>query len=129
MPKLTAKVDSIDWEGTIAAESADKGDVERLLRSEGKLDRESEYLVGVELYVGDDYGGRMRIPYVCALIAEGRDHDEAAENLESAGEPLPLRVEQVAVTMEEFVGLFKHFKLVLTRKDMNLAGRNYATHE
>lgn len=125
MKTLKADVQSPDWHGTAQAADVDKGDLERLLRSEGLMDREIESLVAIELYVGEDYGGRMRVPHVRALMAEGRDHDQVAKATEKSGDAIPLRAVDAHVTMEEFVGLFKHFKVVLTRSDLELDGRPY----
>lgn len=129
MGRFKASVQYREWHGTAAATDVEKINLERLLRSEGKMDRETEFLVGVELYVGEDYGGRMRIPQVRALIAEGRSHDDVVAWLKRCDDPIPLRAVDVAVTMEEFAGLFKHLSLVLTRDGLGLEGREYETHE
>lgn len=125
MKKLTAEIATGEWLGTAAAQDLDTGDLERLLRSEGKMDREVETLVGIELYVGDDYGGRMHIPHVRALLAEGRDLQHAKETIRDNPDALPLRAQDVHVTMEEFVGLFRHLKIVLTRSDLAIGDRSY----
>jgi hypothetical protein len=129
MKKLTAEITAGEWQGTAAAMDLDAGDVERLLRSEGKLDREVETLVAIELYVGDDYGGRMRIPHVRALMAEGRDLRHVRDTIRDNPDALPLRAQDVHVTMEEFVGLFRHLKVVLTRSDLDVGGRSYVERD
>ena len=125
MKKLTAEITNGEWHGTAAAMDLDTGDLERLLRSEGKMDRETETLVAIELYVGDDYGGRMRIPHVRGLLAEGRDDRHVQDMIRDNPDALPLRVQDVHVTMEEFVGLFRHLKIMLTRDDLKIDGRSY----
>jgi hypothetical protein len=125
MKKLTAEITNGEWRGTAAAMDLDTNDLERLLRTEGKMDRETETLVAIELYVGDDYGGRMRIPQVRGLLAEGRDIRHAEETIRDNPDSLPLRTQEVHVTMEEFVGLFRHLRIVLTRSDLDIAGRPY----
>ena len=129
MKKLTAEIANGEWHGTAAAMDLDTGDLERLLRTEGKMDRETETLVAIELYVGDDYGGRMRIPHVRGLLAEGRDSRHVQNTIRDNPDALPLRVQDVQVTMEEFVGLFRHLKVVLTRGDLKIDGRTYVERD
>lgn len=129
MKKLTAEISNGEWHGTAAAMDLDTGDLERLLRTEGKMDRETETLVAIELYVGDDYGGRMRIPHVRGLLAEGRDSRQVQETVRDNPDALPLRAQEVHVTMEEFVGLFRHLKIVLTRDDLKIADRSYVERD
>jgi hypothetical protein len=129
MKKLTAEISNGEWHGTAAAMDLDTGDLERLLRTEGKMDRETETLVAIELYVGDDYGGRMRIPHVRGLLAEGRDTRHVQDTIRDNPDALPLRAQDVHVTMEEFVGLFRHLKIVLTRHDLKIDGRSYVERD
>ncbi|MBK1670319.1 hypothetical protein CKO28_20035 [Rhodovibrio sodomensis] len=129
MTKLTAEIPNGEWHGTVAAMDLDSGDLERLLRTEGKMDRETETLVAVELSVGDGCSGRMRIPQVRGLLAEGRDTAHVQETIRDNPDALPLRAQEVHVTMEEFVGLFRHLKIVLTRSDLNLAGQAYVERD
>jgi hypothetical protein len=125
MTRLSAELKRPDWIGDVVAVDADKIDLNRLLRAEGLLDRETESLVAIELYMGDDFGGRLRIPQVRALLAPGRDRTQVAEHLAETGDPVPLRAVEAHVTVEEFMSLFKHVKLVLTRGELELQGRSY----
>jgi hypothetical protein len=125
MKRLKAELDKAHWTGCAVAVNAEKGDLEHLLRSEGLMDREVESLVAIELYMGEDYGGRMQIPHIRALMADGRDSDRVVQTLAASGDTLSLRAVEAHVTIEEFVSLFKHFKIVLTRSDLDLDGRAY----
>ena len=114
-----------EWHGTAAALDLDTGDLEHLLRSEGKMGPETETLVAIEVYVGDDYGRRMRIPHVRGLLAEGTDTRHVQDTILDNPDALPRRAQNVHVTTEEFVGLFRHLKIVLTRSDLKVDGRSY----
>jgi len=46
-----------------------------------------------------------------------------------AGEPVPVRVVDVPLTLEKFVALFKRFNVMLTWHGLKLEDREYSTEE
>jgi hypothetical protein len=47
----------------------------------------------------------------------------------SQGGPIPVKRVEVELTLEEFMGLFKRFSVVLTKKGLDLDGRTYTSND
>jgi hypothetical protein len=63
---------------------------------------------------------------VRAYIATGEGYDNIADWIRRTPDPLPLRQIEVELTHEQFVSLFKRFSVLLTRRGLNLSGREAA---
>lgn len=125
METLSASVQYNDWKGTAAADNADQTSFAKLLESKGVLDRKTEFLVATSLFIGENHNGKVEAPFIDALIAPYNNMDAAQANLSANSDPLHLRRVSVELTLEEFIGLFKRFNVVLTRNGLNLDGRGY----
>jgi hypothetical protein len=119
-----ASVQYGDWEGGSAADGADKNDIGDLMRQRGLL-RDGEFIVGVRAFFGENHGGKVRGPHVEALVVSGGDYDSVKTMLAATPDPLPLRKVEVDMTPEEFFGLFKRFDLTISRRGLDLLGREY----
>jgi hypothetical protein len=127
MGMLKAGVTFGDWEGTASADNLDKNDISDLLEQRRLLDRKSELVVAIELYTAENHPGQpVRPPTVRAYIATGEGYDNIADWIRRTPDPLPLRQIEVELTHEQFVGLFKRFSVLLTRRGLNLSGREAA---
>jgi hypothetical protein len=102
-----------DWPGTAAADDIDpsSASVRRYLREKG-LVKPNEFLIAVQLFVGETHhNNQLAKPYIRAFLLEGADNYEDVkkrlEELESAGEPIPVREVNIDMHLEAFVGMFK----------------------
>lgn len=131
MPYFKASVQYGDWHGTAAADDIDVGNVSvsRYLEQKG-LVKDNEFLIAVELFVGETHHNeQVAKPYIRAFLLEGADNYEDVkkrlEELESAGEPIPVREVNIDMPLEKFVGMFKRFEVMLTWQDLPLTDREY----
>jgi len=119
-----------DWEGTAAADSADVGavSVSEYLRKKG-LFKDDEFLMAIHLFVGENHNNKLSKPYIRAFVFEGLDKYEDVrarlEELESEGEPIPVREIKMELSATEFIAMFKRFDVMLTWHDLPLNNREY----
>lgn len=126
MHTFRASVQYGDWEGTASADNGDEMSIESLLEDKGLINRDTEMLVGVEIWVGENHGGESKPPSIHCLIAERTGNfDNLAAKIKSASGPVTVREVDVELTMDQFIGLFKRFAVVLTRRGLNLIDRDY----
>jgi hypothetical protein len=115
-----------DWTGTAAADNADKNDLSDLLAAKKVFDREKEFLLGASLWIGENHGGKVQSPHITAIITSlDNTYDDLLPKLEAVNGPIPVRRIDVELSLEEFIGLFKRFAAVLTRRGLGLEGREY----
>jgi len=57
-----------DWTGTAAADNADQNDLHNLLVAKKAFDRDTEFLLGASLWIGENHGGKVQAPYISAFI-------------------------------------------------------------
>ena len=100
-------------------------EIHTMLRNSGALSS-GEFLMGVELWLGEMHGGELERPSVKALIIDAEDY-EAAERIlnESEGMP-PVKVIELDLSMEEFLLLFKRFAVSMSWQNLDLTGREYS---
>jgi hypothetical protein len=115
-----------DWTGTAAADNADQNDLRDLLAAKKVFDREKEFLLGASLWIGENHGGKVQAPFVSAIITPlDNAYDNLELKLEALQGPIPVRRVEVELTLDEFVGLFKRFAVVLTTRGLDLEDREY----
>jgi hypothetical protein len=112
-----------DFEGTAAADRADKADLGDYLRSNGLM-HDGEFLVSVELWVGENSGGKLGSTSVRALVVSAPDYDGAVRDV-LREEPVPVRVINVPLSLVDFIALFKRFAVTLTIRGGELTGKDY----
>lgn len=125
METLKASVQYGDWEGTAAADDLDKGDLKDWLATRGLMDPDSEMVIGVDFFCGENHPGHIERPSIHAIVAQVRGNENLAARLRTTPDPLPLRRVQIELTIEAFVGLFKRFSVVLTSPGLGVTGRTY----
>lgn len=124
MTTFRASVQYDDWEGTAAADDADRNAIRDLLRGSGDLS-DGEFLVGIELWLGEMHGNELERPFVHALIVDADNYEAAERKFEETEDPLPLKRVELDLSMEEFLLLFKRFAVSLVWKGLDLTGREY----
>ncbi len=112
-----------DFEGTAAADRADRGDLREYLEAQNLI-QPGEFLVAVELWIGENHSGKVAQPSIKALLVDAPDYDGAVRDVLNQ-DPVPVRKVDVPLTLEEFVGLFKRFAVTLTIRGGNLGGKDY----
>lgn len=86
--------------------------------------KEGEYLVGVELVVGENHGVHQDPVWVYALLAQPGDHDNVKAMIDSSAGPVVVRRVAVQMALLEFVGCFKRLEISFSRHGM-LTGHEY----
>lgn len=116
-----------DFEGTFAGDAADHQDLTSILDANNLRDAPNEFVVGARLYIAENHHGKVREPWVQILLVQMKDatFDKIRAWLSEQHDPLPVRSVEVELTLEQFVGLFKRFSVVMTRKGLGLTDREY----
>ncbi len=115
-----------DWRGTAMADDDGHRAIRNVLREQGKLG-ENDFVVGVELDVGENHSGKVTFVQVYGLAIEAGDYEEAKAALSDKQHlGYVKRISAGEMTVEEFFGLFKRFSVVMSWQDFNLTGREYA---
>jgi hypothetical protein len=120
-----ASVQYGDWEGTSAADDADPISLRKYLEDKNLI-RADEFLIATSLWVGENHGGKLGMVNARAFLFAGRTtFDTVKDALDGHAGPIPVRVVDLELKLEEFIGLFKRFDVMLTRKGFDLEGREY----
>ena len=124
MPYFKASVQYQDYEGTSAADNADQNDLADYLKKKGLM-TSNQTILAASLWVGENHGGKLGSTSVSAYLFDKPSHDTVKDELDSMSGPIPVRKVDVEVTIEEFIGFFKRFNVLLTRKGFDLTDREY----
>lgn len=124
MTHFKASVQYGDWEGTSAADNSDTAHIHKYLGDAGLI-KDGEFLVAAELYVGENHGGNLGRISIRAFLFAGTGYDTVKDALEATADPIPVRVVDIEIGLNEFFGLFKRFSVSLTHRGLNLEGREY----
>lgn len=122
--RFKASVQYGDWEGTAAADDADEIDLDDILSKNG-LKSDQEFLLGIEVFIGENHGGKVESPYVTVLLVDRGTFDDVDALLKGTKGPVPVKAVDVELTLEEFFGLFKRFSVNLSRSHLNFIGREF----
>jgi hypothetical protein len=125
MDTFKAGVQYGDWEGTAAADGADATAVHNYLEEKGLIGKD-EFLLAVNLGVGENHGGKIGSIFVRAFVFKGSNNfDTLKPVLDQMTGPIPVREIRLELTLEEFFGLFKRFDVMLTWDGLELEGRPF----
>ena len=117
-----ASVQYGDLKGTAAADRTDKATAEAWLK-EQKLSQEGEFLLGIELFVGENHGAHKDPVYVTFLMATAGDHDSVKKMVDSHNGPVVVRKISAQMPLAQFMGFFKRFSVSISVSSM-LEGRD-----
>lgn len=124
--RFEASVQYNDFKGTVAADRHDNRSIRTLLVEKKLIDPEKEFIIGIRLWVGETHGAKPPPPTVEALVVP---LPEGSTNLEQwlneKDDPIPVKMIELKLTLEEFFALFKRFEVVLTPQGLGLEGREY----
>jgi hypothetical protein len=116
--KLRAGVQYDDWRGTAAADDADKHDLRGWLKAKNLM-RAGEFLVGLEMFAGENHGGKHSDPIYChALFVQQGDFDTVKEMIDAAKGPVFVRRVDFQLDALEFLALFKRFSIAMSWKHL-----------
>jgi hypothetical protein len=125
MDTFKAGVQYGDWEGTAAADGADALAIDSYLEEKGLISGD-EFVLAVNLWVGENHGGQLGSVSVRVFVHKGPNHfDTLKPLLDSMTGPIPVREVRLELALEEFVGLFKRFDVMLTWHGLELEGRQF----
>lgn len=124
MSVFDASVQYGDWTGTAKADGADQNAIGQLLRQR-KLMRSGEFLVGLEVWVGENHSGQPLAPTIYAYLVEAVSLDQAQMFI-AEHNPVPVRRVRIDnMTLDEFVACFKRFSIAFGWRDAGFIGREY----
>lgn len=126
MTSFKASVQYDDWIGTSASDDADVISLRELLDNK-KLIQPDEFPIATSLWVGENHAGKLGSIHVTAYLYDAgkMDFDTVKASLIATADPVPVRAVDIELSLEEFVVLFKRFNVMLTRKGLELEGRNF----
>jgi hypothetical protein len=122
-----ASVQYGDWKGTVAADNDLKG-IHDLLQKKGLM-RKTDFLIGIDVWIVENYGGQIQPPYIAALLLEGVDKYKSAESVLLAPDPINAKSVKVKITLDEFIGLFKRFSIAMSPRGLDITNREIITME
>jgi hypothetical protein len=129
MPIFEASVQYGDWRGTAAADNAEFYAFYKLLLGK-RLISETDFLVGIHVWIGENHEGQVQPPYITAYLLEGVSNYESAEAaLRSMSDPLDLKRVRIKLTLNEFLGLFKRFSIAISPRGLDITGREISARE
>jgi hypothetical protein len=123
MTSFTAHVQYDDWTGSAAADDADDNDLRDLLETKGLL-APGEFLIGFEMYAGDEIAVGERYFSAKAYIVRASDHDNAVEEALSV-DPVLVTIREIPLDLNGFFALFKRFSVMLGDRSLGFHGREY----
>lgn len=122
--RFKATVQYSDWEGTAAADSADEKTIHDFLK-ERKLMTDKQFVIGVEVSIGENHVGRVQPPIINVIFVETDSFDDAQLLLGKDGTVNVMKIVLDDVSLEQFLGLFKRFSIAISRKGLNFIDREY----
>jgi hypothetical protein len=124
MSSFKASVQYGDWNGTAAADNADQISLSHYLEKKG-LVKDEEFLLASSIFIGENHGGRIGGVYITAHLFTPPPNTTIDVALEAITGPIPVRELELEMTLEEYLGFFKRFKVFHTARHLNLEGREY----
>jgi len=124
MSNFKASVQYDDWKGTAAADDGDLKSLSSHLRDTG-IAKENEFLVSSSVWVGENHGNRLGSITISAFLLEVPDGANVDAILNSTEGPIPVREVELEMTLEQYIGFFKRFKVSFTAKHLDLEDREY----
>jgi len=118
-----ASVQYGDLKGTSAADRADQRGADEWLEKKG-LKQPGEFLLGIELVVGENHGAHKDPVHVHFLLVTSDGHDNVKSMLEVTQGPVDIRRVSEDMPISEFLGLFKRFSVCLSPYSL-LDGRQF----
>lgn len=129
MDIFRASVQYGDWQGTAAADNVDFMAFYKLLLGK-RLITETDFLIGIHVWIGENHEGRVQPPYITAYLLEGIDNYESAEAaLHAMPDPLDLKRVRINLTLNEFIGLFKRFSIAISPRGLDITGHEILPRE
>ena len=108
-----ASVQYGDLKGTAAADRADQKGADEWLEKKG-LKQPSEFLLGVELWVGENHGAHKDPVHVHFLLVNFAGYENVKVMLEETQGPVGVRRVSEKMPISEFLALYKRFSVCLS---------------
>ncbi|MFC5511303.1 hypothetical protein ACFPOU_09210 [Massilia jejuensis] len=124
MTSFKASVQYGDWNGTAAADDADQISLSYYLENKGLIN-DKEFLLASSVFVGENHGGKIGGVYITAYLFTPPPNTTIDVALDAITGPIPVRELELEITLEEYIGFFKRFKVFHTSRYLNLEGREY----
>jgi hypothetical protein len=118
-----ASVQYGDLKGTAAADRADQKGADDWLEKKG-LKQADEFLLGIELWVGENHGTHKDPVSVHFLLVTSGGHGNVKSMLEATRGPVDVRRVSQEMPISEFFSLFKRFSVCISPFEL-LTGREF----
>lgn len=116
-----------DFKGTAAADRSDNHDLKKYLENH-KLIEADEFLIAVEMFSGEVHEPEQnKAIFVTALLTKHEKFETVKAAIES-GQPLHVRKVHLKLSLSQFFGMFKRFKICLSNDGM-LTNFEYTSEE
>lgn len=112
-----------DYEGTAAADRADVNDLADYMQSQGLM-HPGEFLIAVELWIGENQRGNVAQPSIRALVVNAPNYEGAVRDVLNQ-DPVPVRKIDLPLSLEDLLARFKRFAVTLTIRGVDLSGKDY----
>jgi hypothetical protein len=122
--QFRASVQYGDFEGTAAADRADKNNADKWLDDRG-LKRGHEFLVGLTLVAGENHGVHKDPVSIRFLLAGPGDHDTVKAAISASNGAFSVRCVHAEMPIAEFLGLFKRLSIYVSNHSI-LEGKEYS---
>lgn len=122
-----ASVQYGDFKGTSAADRADQKGADEWLEKKG-LKQPGEFLVGVELWVGENHGVHKDPVHVHFLLVTFAGYENVKVMLEETQGPVDVRRVSEKMPVSDFLALYKRFSVCLSPSGL-LDGREFRFSE
>lgn len=122
-----ASVQYDDLKGTSAADRADQRGANEWLEKKG-LKQPDEFLLGVELWIGENHGVHKDPVHVHFLLVTSAEYENVKSMLESTQGPVDVRRVSEDMPISDFLALFKRFSVCLSPYGL-LEGRQFRYSE
>lgn len=114
-----------DWRGSVAADDANQHDIRRYLESKGIYDSNTEFLLSVSVYFGENFGHENMMASLTALVSRHDNYEDVENWLKTTPRELKVRKIDIDIPFGDFVALFKRMNIVLNWQKLLLEGREY----
>lgn len=126
MESFKASTQYGDWTGSVSADNHDRVGMRDFLKEKGLI-KDGEFPISASIWIGENHGERLGRISIQAYIFQGEGHDTIKDAIGKMREPIPVKIIDLDISLEEFFVLFKRFNLFLNARGLGHEGREYST--
>jgi len=125
MPFFKVGMQQRDVEGTVAADYVAQRSVHNIFKANGLI-QDNEFIVGLEFLFSEHHGGPVDQVNIKALILPyASNFEEAHAAINETSGPIDVITRDLSMSVNDFFGLFKRFKMTFSPRGIKAIGREY----